>query len=629
MAAFPALITGLFWLAVLGIGAGTLRRASLWRAGRSAPIRWLDLLAVPKRYFIDLHHVVARDPYIARTHIATAGAAVAAMLLVALNYGLALYWQALDMAIALAALVMLTGLAFVWLRRRHPPARLSRGLWNRLPWMLGALALGLLLLGALPAAWLAGLTGLATTALLAVGAWELTVGLARGGPMKHALAGLLHLAFHPRPERFSGAPRGQLAALRPLPLDGETLGAGTPAAFSWQQLLSFDACVQCGKCEAACPAYAAGQPLNPKKLIQDLVVGMAGGTDAGYAGSPSPGLPVGRHHGAPASPIVPELIEPETLWACTTCRACVQACPMLIEHVDAIVDMRRQQTLEHGAAPGKAAQALANLRETGTAGGFDLGARYHWAVDLGVEQIQHGRPVDALLIAGEGAFDMRYQRSLRALVKTLQAGGVRFAVLGALETDTGDVARRLGDEATFQQLARALIHTLEGLDFQRIVTADPHVLHCLRNEYPALGGRYIVEHHAATLAALTRAGSIRLKPLESCAPLTYHDPCYLARYNGETEAPRELLARLGAPLREMTRHGLEGRCCGGGGGAPLTDIPGKRRIPDIRIADARETGATTVVVACPNCTAMLEGVVGPRPDVRDIAELVADALETS
>ena len=187
MAAFPSLITGLFWLAVLGIGAGTLRRASLWRAGRSAPTRWLDLLAVPKRYFVDLHHVVARDPYIARTHIATAGAAVAAMLLVALNYGLALYWQFLDMAIALAALVMLTGLAFVWLRRRHPPARLSRGLWNRLPWMLGALALGLLLLGALPAAWLAGLTGLGTAALLAVGAWELTVGLARGGPMSTRL----------------------------------------------------------------------------------------------------------------------------------------------------------------------------------------------------------------------------------------------------------------------------------------------------------------------------------------------------------------------------------------------------------------------------------------------------------
>ena len=198
MAAFPSLITGLFWLAVLGIGAGTLRRASLWRAGRSAPPAGWTCSPCPSVTSSTCTTSWRAIP-IARTHIATAGAAVAAMLLVALNYGLALYWQFLDMAIALAALVMLTGLAFVWLRRRHPPARLSRGLWNRLPWMLGALALGLLLLGALPAAWLAGLTGLGTAALLAVGAWELTVGLARGGPMKHALAGLLHLAFHPAP----------------------------------------------------------------------------------------------------------------------------------------------------------------------------------------------------------------------------------------------------------------------------------------------------------------------------------------------------------------------------------------------------------------------------------------------
>ena len=296
--------------------------------------------------------------------------------------------------------------------------------------------------------------------------------------------------------------------MRPLPLDGQTLGVGTPATFTWQQLLSFDACVQCGKCEAACPAFAAGQPLNPKKLIQDLVVGMAGAPTPAMravlarparripprrAGQPHrartdrAGNTVGLHHLPRLCAGLPD--------ADRTCRRHRRHAPP----ADAGTWRRA----------GKAAQALANLRETGTAGGFDLGARYHWAVDLGVEQIQPGRPVDALLIAGEGAFDMRYQRSLRALVRA-PGGRRRFAVLGALETDTGDVARRLGDEATFQQLARALIHTLDGLDFQRIVTADPHVLHCLRNEYPALGGRYIVEHHSATLAALARAGSIRL-----------------------------------------------------------------------------------------------------------------------
>lgn len=610
MAPFAAVITGLFWLSVLGVAAGGLRRAALWRTGRTAPVRWRDLLAAPQRYFVDLHRVVARDPYIARTHIATAGAAVAAMALVAVNYGLALYSPALDLAIALAALIMLGGVGFVWHRRRTPPARLSRGMWDRLPWMLGALALGLLLLGAIPTPLLSGAAGLATVALLAVGAWELTAGMARGGPMKHAFAGLLHLAFHPRPERFGRTSAGQKAALRPLALGGEPgaerLGAGQPSAFAWNQLLSFDACVQCGKCEAACPAYAAGQPLNPKKLIQDLVTGMAG---------------------AATQPIVPGLIAPDSLWACTTCRACVHECPMLIEHVDAVIDMRRQQTLEHGAAPGKAPAVLDNLRETASAGGFDLSARFHWAADLGVAQIQPGKSVDVLLIVGEGAFGMRYQRSLRALVKAMQAGGVDFAVLGVLETDTGDVARRLGDEATFQTLAHRLIRTLSALTFDRIVTADPHILHSLRNEYPALGGHYRVLHHTSLLSALFKAGRLRVKLADPPRALTYHDPCYLARYNGETEAPRELLRHLGFPIKEMTRHGLNGRCCGGGGGAALTDIPGKQRIPDLRIQDARDTGAETVAVACPNCTVMLEGVVGPRPDVRDIAELVADALE--
>ncbi|QYJ22639.1 (Fe-S)-binding protein [Achromobacter sp. ES-001] len=631
MEQFAVVVTALFWVSLLGVCVGGWRRAALWRVGRAAPVRWLDLLAVPKRYFVDLHRVVARDPYIARTHVATAGGAVAAMVLVAINYGLALYSPVLDMAIAVAALVMLGGLIFVWHRRRKPPKRLSRGLWDRLPWMLGALALGLLLLGGVSAPWLAGAAGLGTVALLALGAWELTVGMARGGPMKHALAGLLHLAFHPRPERFGRALPGQKAALRPLALGGdpaaEPLGVGKPAAFAWNQLLSFDACVQCGKCEAACPAFAAGQPLNPKKLIQDMVVGMAGGSDAAYTGSPMPGVPVGAREGAADKPLVPGLVAAETLWACTTCRACVHECPMLIEHVDAVIDMRRQQTLQHGAAPGTAPTVLANLRETGTAGGYDLGARHHWAVDLNVPWIQPDQAVDVLLIVGEGAFGLRYQRSLRALVKAMHAGGVDFAVLGDRETDTGDIARRLGDEATFQVLATRLIQTLAGLSFTRIVTADPHILHSLRNEYPALGGLYQVQHHTSLLAELADAGRLRFKPADDARILTYHDPCYLGRYNGETEAPRKLLRRLGLRINEMERHGLNARCCGAGGGAALTDIPGERRIPDIRIQDARDTGASLVAVACPNCTAMLEGVVGPRPDVRDIAELVADALE--
>ncbi|NKI68349.1 DUF3483 domain-containing protein [Collimonas pratensis] len=623
------LITVLFWLSVAGLTVGMARRAALWRAGREAPVAWLGLLAIPKRYFVDLHHVVARDPYIARTHVATAGGAIAAMALVALNYGLMLYAAALNTAIGLCALLMLVGVLFVWHRRRTPPPRLSRGAWMRLPWMLAAFALGLLALGLIPLQLVSGASALATVVLLGLGAWTLTIGATRGGPMKHALAGLLHLAFHPRPERFKQVAGGTpTTALKVLKLEQGELGVGKPVEFRWNQLLSFDACVQCGKCEAACPAFAAGQPLNPKKLIQDMVTGMAGGSDANFAGSSYPGIPLGGHQGSPLEAIVPGLISSDTLWSCTTCRACVQECPMLIEHVDAIVDMRRHQTLQFGAVPGKGPEVLANLRETGSAGGFDLGVRYNWALDLNVRQISAGHPVDVLLLVGEGGFDMRYQRSLRALVKVLQAAQVDFAVLGSLESDCGDVARRLGDEATFQNLAQQMIAQLSAFTFKRIVTADPHVMHCLRNEYPALGGHYEVLHHTGFMASLVSQG--KLKPraaADSEQRFTYHDPCYLGRYNGETEAPRELLKLLGLSLHEMERHGMRGRCCGGGGGAPLTDIPGKQRIPDIRIHDARTVGADTVVVACPNCTAMLEGVVGPRPEVRDIAELLAAALE--
>ncbi|HEY3540005.1 MAG TPA: (Fe-S)-binding protein [Trinickia sp.] len=635
-------ITGLLWLSMAGLAYALARRAAYWRVGRATPAGAFgvaNLFTIPKRYFVDLHHVVARDPYIAKTHVATAGGAIAALALVFVNYGLAIYSPWLDKLIGVAAVTMLIGAVFVWRRRRDQramPARLSRGPWNALPWLLGSFALGLTLLAVVPSAAASGFVAVIIAVLIAIGAFAMTVGAARGGPMKHALAGLLHLAFHPRQERFrTGAAESDKpgvvppTALKMPELDAREYGVGKPVEFRWNQLLSFDACVQCGKCEAACPAFAAGQPLNPKKLIQDLVTGMVGGTDAAYAGSPTPGIALGKHGGQPDLPIVSGLIEADTLWSCTTCRACVQECPMLIEHVDAIVDMRRNRTLTEGDLPGKAPEVLANLRETGSAGGYDIAARYDWAVDLNARIAEPGKSVDVLLVAGEGAFDMRYQRTLRALVKVLNRAGIDYAVLGPSETDTGDVARRLGDEATFQRMAKRLIATLDGLNFKRIVTADPHVMHSLRNEYRALGARYTVQHHTSLLAELVQSGKLSPKASAALADkrITYHDPCYLGRYNGETEAPRRALKSIGIKVVEMERHGMRGRCCGGGGGAPLTDIPGKARIPDLRMADAREVGAEIVAVGCPNCTAMLEGVVGPRPEVLDVAELVAAALE--
>ena len=624
-------ITALFWLAAFILFFGLWRRSTLWRAGKPAAWSWLQLLAIPKRYFVDLHHVVAREPYIARTHIATAGGAVAALILVALNFGFMLYIPALNWAIVIATGVMFVGAFFMWLRRtslisNQLPARLSMGEWQRLPYSLLGFAFGLFLLS-LPLQTLSNGIAIIAAILLLAGSAELALGIGLGGPMKHAVAGLLHLAFHPRQERFAGK---LSTALKPLILENKEYGIEKPSDFQWNQLLGFDACVQCGKCEAACPAFAAGQPLNPKKLIQDLVVGLSGGTDASFAGSHYPGVAIGTHAGSPSPAIVPTLIEAETLWSCTTCRACVQECPMLIEHVDAIIGMRRHLTLTQGSAPNKAPVALENLRQSATVSGFDNIARYYWALDLEVKTVQAGLAVDILLVAGEGAFDMRYQRTLRALVMLLKAANVDFAVMGALECDTGDTARRLGDEATFQMLAKRNIATFNSLQFKRILTADPHVLHSLKNEYPAFGGHYEVLHHTQFLAQLNASGALKLNKSIETRKLTYHDPCYLARYNHETESPRALLRSIGLQVNEMERSGLRGRCCGGGGGAPLTDIAGKQRIPDIRIADARAIGATVVAVACPQCTVMLEGVTDSkdwqRPEIVDIAELLVANL---
>ena len=641
------LVTAVFWLAVMAMAFGTARRAVLWRSGRPAAVAWSGLLAIPKRYFVDLHHVVAREPAVARAHVAVAGGALACLALVAINDGLRLRLAVLDVALVACAVLMLAG-AFMMAQRRRQPAvaaRVSRGPWNRLPWTLaaGAAGMGALAIGALwhdpIAPWWAALCVLA----LGVGAAELALGVGLAGPMKHAVAGLLHLGLHPRPERFKRQEVGPTAqrpasALKPLVLGRDAAGVARPIDLAWNRLLSFDACVQCGKCEAACPAYAAGQPLNPKKLIQDLVTGMAGASDASYHGNPYPGQVLGRHAGAPDKPVVPGLVEAETLWSCTTCRACVQACPMLIEHVDLVVDLRRNLTLVGGTVPNKGGEVLAALRETDTQGRYPLAARFHWATDLGLPLAEPQQPVEWLLLAGEGGFDMRGQKTLRALVQSMRAGGIVPAILGAAETDCGDVARRLGDEAGYQRLARQLIATLWTRPAANLVTADPHLLHALRNEYPLLDdawaarlaeGRIRVWHHTELLADLLDRGALRpAAGKETAAPtVTLHDPCYLGRYNGQTEAPRRALKAIGIRVVEMERHGMNARCCGGGGGAPMTDIPGKRRIPDIRMDDARATGADIVAVACPQCTAMLEGVVGNRPEVLDVAELVARAVE--
>lgn len=627
----PSLLPWLLSGFLLVLVAGMARRARLWRAGRPAEVDiGAGLLAMPRRYLVDLHHVVDRDKAMSNTHVATAGGFVLAMLLILVIHLLGVQSSWLARVLLLATAVMFVGSVFVFRRRRNPPSRLSKGPWMRLPLSLMVFSVSFFLAtlpaaGILPEGTGGVLLALILIAGIVAGLAEMLFGMGWGGPMKHAFAGALHLAFHRRPERFGGGRSTGLKALPATAAPGQSLGVGKPSDFTWNQLLGFDACVQCGRCEAVCPAFASGQPLNPKKLIQDMVVGLRGGDDSAYAGSPYPGVPVGEASGAPDKLITDGLLKEDTLWSCTTCRACVEECPMMIEHVDAIVDMRRFLTLEQGKTPGKGAQTLQNLLATDNPDGNDPASRVWWAADQNLPLMADVKEADVLFWVSDGAFDMRSQRILRAFVKILKAGGVNFAVLGEEERDSGDVARRLGDEATFEKLARQNIETLSKYRFKRIVTTDPHAFHCLKNEYGDFGGHYDVVHHTRFIDELVASGKIQVSSGLG-QTVTYHDPCYLGRYNGEYDAPRSVLRAMGVELAEMQRSGFRSRCCGGGGGAPITDIPGEQRIADMRMVDIRETGASLVAVGCQQCTAMLEGVVEPRPEVKDIAELVAAQL---
>lgn len=624
---------------LLAVGFGWTILSAAWMArrwliGRPAPVDLFGgLLKAPRRFLVDVHNIVERDRYAARMHMFVAGGFVVTLLAIplALLAGWAAYFQ------LAAAGIMLLGTAMVVARRLGKRSRpLSNGAYNLLPAGFFAFA-GFYAVAALAAiGWIspfrwASVLGMALLAAGGFGIYLVVIGLTHG-PMRHALAGMLHLAFHPRPERFTPGAK-PAAELKMLDLGSEQLGAGRIEDFGWNMLLAFDACVQCGRCEAACPAFAAGQPLNPKKLIFDLAAaGSRSGGGVAYCGNDHPGLE-GRT-------VLPDfalsaddfslvgdagVIAPATLWACTTCRACVDECPMMIEHVDAIVELRRFQTLEQGAAPERAGDMLEELRATDNLGGRDPNTRLNWAADLSLPLIAERGAADVLLWLGEGAFDLRGQRTLRALVKLLRVAGVDFAVLGNDEIDCGDLARRLGDEASFQHLAARNIELLSRYRFDTILTVDPHVLHAIGNEYPALGVSLRVVHHTVYLAQLVADGRLQFAKT-GARTATLHDPCYLSRYNGEVDAPRALLEAVGVELLEMERSGRRTFCCGWGGGASIADIPGRKRIPDLRMDQARATGAELVVVACPNCAVMLEGGVEPGPAIVDIAEIMLERL---
>jgi len=430
---------------------------------------------------------------------------------------------------------------------------------------------------------------------------------------------LLHLVTTPLNVFFDRLEPGP-GILTPLKLEeAEFYGVGQMTEFTWKQRLGFDSCTYCGRCQAACPAYEAGTPLSPKNVIVKLGNHM----NALASGKFKDGNPPAVHG---------DLIQADELWACTTCAACIHECPVFIEILEDIVDLRRYLALTEGALPATAAQSLQMIQRQGNPFGYPAADRVRWAVEADVEIAEPGQEYEYLYWVGcSAAYDARNQNIARSIARILKAAGIRFAVM-AEEQCSCDGARRLGEEYLFQTLAEMNIENLKGYNFQRLITGCPHCYNVLKNEYPQFGGNFDVRHHTEVIAELLREGRIRLKD-GAARKITFHDSCYLGRYNGIYDAPRAGLAAVpGAQMVEMKRSRQQGLCCGGGGGHMWMEIGGETRVNLIRLEDVLAVQPDVAATACPFCLTMLDdarkvkGVEEPVA-VKDVAELVAEALE--
>lgn len=440
----------------------------------------------------------------------------------------------------------------------------------------------------------------------------------------HTLAGPLNLFLAP----------ARLGYLVPVTMEEfertERIGVGAIEHFNQQQLLSLDACMECGRCEEACPAFATTKPLSPKRVVQDLKGLMSANLaprERAPSATDSAAAPVQRA-------LHDETIALETLFSCTTCSACAKVCPVRVDPVTLITDLRRNRVGE-GSLSGTAATALRRLQSSGNPWGLPAADRAVWAAETGAPTVRENPEFEWLYWVGcAGAYDRRAQRVSRALVKLLRHAQVNFAILGAEERCTGDSARRLGDEFLFQELAQTNIGMLAKYRVRKIVTQCPHCLNSLLQDYPAFGGQYEVIHHTQMLEQLQAQGRLpRPQATAQSEPFTYHDPCYLARVQGIHEAPRNVLratvAAGGEALREMPRCREKTFCCGAGGGRMWMEEDPKQRVSTQRAKEALGTGARTVAVGCPFCLTMLtDGVATQAEDARvlDVAEILAERL---
>jgi Fe-S oxidoreductase len=399
--------------------------------------------------------------------------------------------------------------------------------------------------------------------------------------------------------------------------NSETFGAAKATELSWKHLLDPMSCIECGRCTDRCPAWNTGKTLNPKWLIVNLhhqVMEHAGEIARGEFDEP----------------LLGPVIDESALWACTTCGACIDICPMQIEHVDDIIDIRREQVLMQGKFPKELENAFRGIENQANPWGFAPDDRMKWAAGLAVKTIRENPDPDVLYWVGcAAAYNDRAKQTARAFVKILQAAQVNFAVLGPEERCNGDPARRAGNEYLFQVMAKANIETLNAHAVKKIVTACPHCLNTLGSEYPDLGGRYEVIHHTEMIKDLIGSGRLKVDA-RALGEVTFHDPCYLGRHQGIFDDPRSALNSAGARLVEMPRSGHNSFCCGAGGAQMFKEEePGRERVNANRYREAAATGAATLGVACPFCTTMLEDAqkeAETKLAVRDVAEIVADAL---
>jgi Fe-S oxidoreductase len=407
--------------------------------------------------------------------------------------------------------------------------------------------------------------------------------------------------------------RGRLEPLRfddpDVPEEDLRFGVGTSKDLTWKEILDSFSCTECGRCQDACPAYATGKVLSPKLVImgvRDAVLGAQ-----------------------PDQPIVGSTVPEEMIWDCVTCGACVQACPVNIEHIDHIVDMRRNLVMVDSSFPTESEPMLRDIERASNPWGKPQNGRGDWATSLGVKVLEPGDPAPEYLywVGCASSFDERARQTAENTAKLLQRAGVDFAILGPREACTGDPARRIGNEYVFQAFAEQNVETLNDAGITKIIANCPHCFNTLGNEYPDFGGNYEVIHHSELLSRLVGEGRLEPQRKEGLQ-ITYHDSCYLARHNDVVAAPRELVQAVGEPV-EMKRSGKRTFCCGAGGAHMWMEERG-RPINEERVREAIATGAGTLAVACPFCTVMLDDGVqstGDQLRVVDVATLLVEATE--